>query len=323
MAGRIAILLHAVLLLGHAIGFAGQQQLEQPQRLGPGDHSLVIKAGSLERRYIVHVPPSYDGKTPSPVVMMFHGAGGTARGAMRQTGWISKADEAGFLVVFPEGMSRDPSRPARFKGNPQIWNDGSGRGQAGQRHIDDVSFARALIDDLLSRLAVDKLRIYATGFSNGASMTFRVGAELSSRIAAIAPVAGHLWLNNPKLDRPVSMIYLIGTEDPLIPFEGSEVRMSNGRIHKKPPVRETVLTWAKMLGCELQPKVVYDKDGVKGTAYGPCKERSQVIFYTIADMGHTWPGGKSRLPEWMVGKTTDKLKATDVIWEFFQKHPKQ
>jgi polyhydroxybutyrate depolymerase len=89
---------------------------------------------------------------------MFHGAGGTARGAMRQTGWTAKADEAGFLAVFPEAVSRDPSKPSRFKDNPQVWNDGSGRGHAARRNIDDVAFTNALLDDLEARFAVDKSR---------------------------------------------------------------------------------------------------------------------------------------------------------------------
>jgi polyhydroxybutyrate depolymerase len=36
---------------------------------------------------------------------------------------------------------------------------------------------------------------------------------------------------------------------------------------------------------------------------------------------HTWPGGISLLPESLVGQRTGKLKANDVIWEFFQEHP--
>ncbi len=322
MKTTIAVLLGGIVLLGSGINVPGEEQPAQEKALGPGDHSLRIKVGTLERRYIVHVPPSYGGKTPVAVVIMFHGGGGTAKGAMRQTGWTEKADQSGFLAAFPEAISRDPSRPARFKGNPQIWNDGSGRGHAGRRNIDDVGFTSALIDFLESRFAVDERRIYATGFSNGASMTFRVGVELSERIAAIAPVSGHFWLKSSELSRPVPLIYLIGTEDPLNPLEGGQIRMANGRMSKKPLPRESVLSWAKMLGCPQKSELVYDKEGVKGTAYRPCKEKSEVIVYTIEGMGHTWPGGISRLPEWMVGKTTRKLNANDVIWDFFQKHPK-
>ena len=316
-----ALLVALTYFLSAAV-IAGQETPAQAQKLGSGDHALAVRVGDLERHYTVHIPPRYENRRSIPVVMMFHGAGGTAKGAIRQTGWTAKADEAGFLVVFPEATPPDPRKPARFRGNPQIWNDGSGRGHAGRRNIDDVGFVSALIDDLASRFAVDPERIYVTGFSNGASMAFRLGAELSSRIAAIAPASGHLWLKEPRLERPVPLIYIIGTEDPLNPLEGGEVSAPRGRARsRKPPVRDSVLAWAKLDGCRLEPAVLYDKDEVKGIAYAPCNGGSEVLFYTIEGMGHTWPGGKSRLPEWMVGKTSDKIKATDLIWEFFEKHP--
>jgi len=112
----------------------------------PGNHGLSIAVGGLERRYVVHIPPGYDRNKLWPVVIMFHGGGGTARSAMRQTGFAEKADREGFLAVFPEGTAPDPSRPGRFLGNPQTWNDGSDRRiGAVERNIADVQFVSALI----------------------------------------------------------------------------------------------------------------------------------------------------------------------------------
>ena len=54
--------------------------------------------------------------------------------------------------------------------------------------------------------------------------------------------------------------------------------------------------------------------------YSPGLEGSEVIYISVEGLGHTWPGGRSLLPEYMVGKTTTKIKAVDVIWEFFLKH---
>lgn len=288
-----------------------------------GDETFTIRWNGLNRRYIVHAPRSYDGRTRLPVVVMLHGAGGTGAGAMEETGWAQKADEANFLAVFPDATPPDPSTSAQFLTNPQIWNDGSGRGHAGRRDIDDVGFVNFMLDDLSNRFRVDENRIFVTGFSNGASMTFRVGAELSSRVAAIAPVSGHFWLNISKLDHPVSMIFLTGTEDPLNPINGGEVRLPWGTTENKPPIKESIVKWVKLLECPSEPKIIQDKDGVKAFAYGPGREGSEVLFHTIEGLGHTWPGGKSLLPERLVGKTTDKIKATDAIWNFFQNHPKK
>lgn len=317
----LPFLLCVVLVLGLA-GPGCEEQSQKPKPFNAGDYSFVIKIGSLDRKYIVHVPSAYNGKTPMPVVLMLHGGGGTARAAMWETGWSTTAEQAGFLAVFPEATPPDPSKPGRFYGNPQTWNDGSGRFHSGLLNIDDVGFINALIDDMLSRFAADEQRIFVTGISNGASMTYRVGVELSHRIAAIAPVSGHLWLKEPKLARPVPLIYTNGTEDPLNPLEGGgEIRSFSGRIESRPPVRESVMRWVEMLGCSPESEVIYDNNGVRGIAYGRCQEDSEVVFYTVEGLGHTWPGGRSLLPESMVGKTSDRMKANDVIWEFFKKHP--
>jgi len=321
MKTNLLALLSLVLFVG-SLGSNGCHGASQPLNKFPsGDHHFAIKIASLERKYVVHVPPSYDGTRPFPVVIMFHGGGGTAQAAMMETGWSTKADQAGFLAVFPEATPPDMSKPGRFSTNPQTWNDGSGRFHSGRLNIDDVGFVNAMIDDLLSRFSVDERRIYATGFSNGASMTYRVGAELSERIAAIAPVSGHLWLKELELARPVSLIYIFGADDPLNPLEGGTVNLSRSAISKRPPVVKSVLMWAEVLGCALEPEVIYDHNGVKGVIYPQARADSEVVFYTVDGLGHTWPGGQSLLPESMVGKTSTRLRANDVIWEFFEKHP--
>ena len=190
-----------------------------------------------------------------------------------------------------------------------------------KRKATDIDFVREMINDLGVRFKVDKRRIYATGFSNGASMTFRVGRELSRSLAAIAPVAGSDWSKQATIERPIPVLYITGTADPLNPFKGGEIRIGSRKFGKKPPVRELIRKWVRLLGCPSESRVVYDKDGVRGIAYGPGKKGSEVILYTIDGMGHTWPGGKNLLPESLVGKSSDSINATDVIWKFFQKHP--
>src|ERR1700722_15131124 len=149
----------------------------------PGNHneSLEVGAGAkkMTRTFIVHVPPGFDGKSKVPVVFMLHGAGGSGAGTIPETGWDVKADREGFIAVFPDGTPPNPDRPARFLGNPRLWNDGSGRGSVGVQKIDDLGFISAMIDYLEARYSADPARIYCTGFSNGASMTFAVGLNLS------------------------------------------------------------------------------------------------------------------------------------------------
>ncbi|OGV62926.1 MAG: hypothetical protein A2283_01750 [Lentisphaerae bacterium RIFOXYA12_FULL_48_11] len=290
-----------------------------------GDHSFTIRIGDLDRRYTVHIPTGYDGKTLVPVVVMLHGGGGTSQAAATETGWGAKADEAGFIAVFANAIPPDPSRPGSFGKNPQLWNDGSERFYQGQNKVDDVGFINTMLDELTAKFAVDTKRIFLTGFSNGASMTFRVGAELSRRIAAIAPVAGACWIDPGKIERPVPMCYITGTADPLNLIEGGVPKLGTGasdkvRAKPKPPVRDSILKWTKAVGCPATPKTTSMSNGVCIETYGPGRDGVMVVYVTVDGLGHTWAGGKSLLPEFMVGKTSDKIKATDLIWNFFQGH---
>jgi polyhydroxybutyrate depolymerase len=288
----------------------------------PGNHDESLKFGGLTRTYIVHVPPSFNGKSRVPVVFMLHGAGGSGAGAESETGWTSKSDREGFIVVFPDGTPPRPSLPARFLLNPRLWNDGSGRGAAGKENIDDVGFISAIIDFVEAHYAADPDRIYCTGFSNGASMTFSVGVNLSNRIAAIAPVSGHLWLKQKQLAYPVPLLFIIGTADPLNPIAGGNVKLPWGVEQYHPPVEDSLKEWERMLGCGPQVETARDGNGVRELVYDRCSKGGEVLYYRIDGLGHVWPGGQSKLPEKWVGKPGDKLNATNVIWEFFKAHPR-
>ena len=291
--------------------------------------TVMLTVDGVERRALVHLPPAYDGKAVLPVVLMFHGNGGTAESVVKETGWVAQSDAAGFVVVFPEGTRPDMTQPPKFGRNNPAWNDGSGRFHAGERNVADVAFIVALLDHLEAKFAVDKRRVFATGFSNGASMAFRVGLELSDRIAAIAPVSGALWIAEPKAAQPVSLLYITGTADPINPLEGGTPKMASGSGFKgvpekaKPPLREMVQAWVKMLGCtpDAEP-LARGIEGITTVVHGGGRDGTEVIFTTIEGHGHIWPGGKSPLPEFILGKATSRLNATDAVWEFFQAHPK-
>jgi poly(3-hydroxybutyrate) depolymerase/predicted RNA methylase len=283
-----------------------------------GDYSRNITIGGYERRYIVHMPESYDGIRPAPLVVMLHGAGGTAEIAMESAGWTKKADQEGFIVVFPEALRPNSSKPASFLRNTSMWNDGSGRGYAGEQNVDDSAFIKALINDLQSSYVIDFNKIFITGFSNGASMAFRLGVELSDIITAIAPMSGYLWLESPKLAHPVSLFLITGTADPLNPFDGGNVITPWGKTEKKPSMRESVIKWAEMLGCDLSEKVISDNNEIR-TLVWSCNCGAEALFCSIEGQGHIWPGGEPLLNERIVGKDTGKLNATDAIWEFFKR----
>ncbi len=323
--GSPTVLLSVLLLLlgpASSVGAREWGARGRASRQSQSEQRISLQVGGRMREYVVHVPPSSGGGAPVPVVLMLHGGGGTAAAELKGTGLARKADAAGFLLVLPEGTRPHASKPARFVGNPQTWNDGSARFAAGEQQIDDVGFMNAVLDDLMARFRVDERRIFVTGFSNGASMAYRVGMELAPRIAAIAPIAASgLRIPSRQLASPVSLVSIHGTADPRNPIEGGDVH-AWGKSDPRPPTRETIRMWATMLHCPMTPQVIREGGGVQGIAYGPCDAGSEVAFYTVEELGHVWPGGITLLPQRLVGKPSDALQANDVIWDFFQRHPK-
>jgi polyhydroxybutyrate depolymerase len=273
-----------------------------------------ITVGGMSRSYIVHAPKGHDQRTQMPVVLALHGA--TMNGAMMA--WFSdlnrKADEAGFVAVYPNGTG---SRSSLF------WNGGNCCGSAMEDNVDDVAFISALLDDLTRAYPVDPRRIYATGMSNGAIMAYRLASELSNRIAAIAPVAGAVGtqINQPK--RPLSVLHFHGTKDEYIPFLGGIGEKSLSRTTFC-SVDHSIQTWVKLNGCEEKPRTdVLSKDSdeliVTRQSYEGGKGGAEVSLVVIEGGGHTWPGRKS--PAKALGKSATKVSANDLMWQFFQKHP--
>ncbi len=287
-----------------------------PAAGGQGNLDETMPSGGRERTYHVHLPPDAQTGGPRPLVLVFHGGGGTGLGAARLYGFNQLADARGFLVVYPDGVD---SR----------WNDG--RMPTGERWVntllqDDVGFISALIDRLRDAFQIDPRRVYATGMSNGGIFSHRLGCELSGKIAAIAPVAGTIAA--PEAPRcgpgaPVSIIEWHGTDDRFVPYGGGEIlgRAADGRVLS---VEETVALWARLNGCpgavqrfNLAPLDPADATRVRRSTYSTCHLGSEVTLYTIEGGGHTWPG-TAPLP--LLGPTSRQINATQVIWEFFERH---
>ncbi len=293
----------------------------------PGHRVVTIQSGGLSRSFLLHLPPAWDGNKPLPLVLMLHGMGGTAANSALETSWSEKADIETFIVAYPEATRPDPTQPPSLRKNPQAWNDGSGRFHSAERSIDDVSFIRAVIDRIATDYRIDDRRVYVAGFSNGASMAFRVGAELSERVAAIAPNAGACWTETPRPLRGVSLCYITGTADSLNPLEGGAPKLAFGGGNQggkaKPSVSGTIEKWRRVLSCPERPRSDETKDGVQTLRYGPGRDNAEILYITVEGLGHHWAGGVSQAPEFLVGRNTNKLKATDVVWDFFQRHAAQ
>ena len=287
----------------------------QAQSLGPGDHERNLTVAQRERSYLIHVPPQYDAKKPTPVILILHGAATNGRITARFTGMNEKSDKAGFIAVYPNGTGA--------AGVFLTWNSGGLPERMARGKPDDVAFIRALLDDLATVLHVDPKRIHATGISNGGMMCYRLAAELSDRIASIAPVAGTMTASDPKPKRPVPVLHFHGTDDSFVPFGGPNGRVHRGMTFKS--VEESIRAWCEVNGCPIVPAIqeeldkVEDGTRVRRKTYGPGRDGAEVVLFEITGGGHTWPGRSPLVG--FIGKSTFDISANDILWEFFQRHP--
>jgi polyhydroxybutyrate depolymerase len=183
-----------------------------------------------------------------------------------------------------------------------------------------VGFVRALLDTLERELNLDPRRVYATGISNGAMFSYRLACDLPGRFAAIAPVAGALPAElapGCAHTQPVSVIAFQGTADPLMPYLGGGA----GR-RRVLSAERSIAFWGTRAGCGGEVTVAdpIDKmtDGtrVRVTTFSGCGPGLAVELYTIEGGGHTWPGGPAAGAR--VGRVSQEVDATDVIWAFFK-----
>lgn len=284
--------------------------------LGPGTHERTLEIAGVKRQYILHVPRSYDSTKPAPLILAYHGAGMGARMMMRYSDLNRKAEEAGFLVVYPNGTGAFPT-----------WNAGGVAAVLNKGKVDDVAFTREILEEVGKLMKVDAKRIYACGLSNGAMMCYRLAAELSDRIAAVAPVAGTMTVDKFEPKHPVPVLHIHGTEDTLVPYERAQAKGKNAMFLRFRGVEESVQACVKANGCKEEPEVekLPRKEGDPTEVIRKCyrggKEGAEVILYTINRGGHTWPGSSTRIP--FLGNTSRVISANDVMWEFFQKHARK
>jgi polyhydroxybutyrate depolymerase len=293
----------ALALCGHVASLPAQSAA------APAGGPRTLQVNGVERTYLLDVPPSYRPGTPAPLVMVFHGAGGSGRRMAPHTGFSRLAAREGFVAVYPDGLRRR-------------WNDG----RSAVATQDDVGFVKALLDTLERELSLDSTRVYATGISNGAMFSYRLACELPGVFAAIAPVAGATPANLAETcgrTEPVSVLAIQGTADPLLPYAGGGVGGGRGGVLS---AAESIAFWAGVAGCGGTPAVTDEPDRVRDgtrvrvTAYSGCRDGRAVELYTIQGGGHTWPGGP-RVGR-SVGRVSREIDATALIWAFFARHPR-
>jgi len=262
------------------------------------DEQRTLTVAGLERTYQLHIPNGLASGQPAPFVLVFHGLEENGAFISQSSGFNEIADANGFIVAYPNG-----SGPT----SAMSWNAGDCCGYAQQNSLDEASFVRQIISDVETITPLDPKRIYVSGFSNGALLSYRLACEMSDTIAAVAPVAGVLVYSPCQPSQPVAVIAFNGLSDTSVPYEGGGMNPTTGQPF--PPVQDTITTWATLDGCVETPQV--EQDGIlTHTSYSTCQNGTAVESYTIQGIGHSWP-------------TPYVVPASQMIWDFFAAHPKQ
>jgi polyhydroxybutyrate depolymerase len=298
----------------------GDSNVRARSLLGPGDYIREIKVDGRSRFYEVHVPFGYRDDKPAPVIMAFHGGGGQPT-AMR---WWSRLDAAsergGFIVVYAAGTGY------MRKKFGLTFNAGRCCGYALKNRVNDVAYTEAVLDDLDKFFRIDLNRIFVTGFSNGSQMAYYLACKLSDRFAAVAGVAAPMAVPECLPSRPMSVIHFQGKKDRAVPFGGGvgEKGVENtGFSHIS--AEEHIRLWLKNNKCPKEPTRQWRRGKVQFYRYGPCQDDTEVMFCIIEDGGHSIPGGDllTQKGEKAMGYVNQDISAADVMWEFFQKHPRK
>ena len=298
----------------HTISFSCTRSRVQADPTGSLSKSLTHN--SLHRDYHLYIPSSYRDSSAAPLVIALHGGGGDGHKMEKLSHLSLLADRFGFIVAYPDAVEGH-------------WNDGRGlnRYRSQKDNIDDVGFISRMIDAIAGEYNINKDRVYVTGASNGAMMSLRLGCELAHKITALAPVIGSMPENlvaRCAPARPIPLVMINGTDDPLVPWEGGYVHIFRKKLGKIISVPQTIEFWVARNGCSPNPQISMapdtapeDHTRVQKSVYGQCTDGADVVLYEIQGGGHTWPGGYQYLPEFLIGKTSRDLDASKAIWDFF------
>lgn len=265
------------------------------------------------RTYVLHLPATYGKhKHRVPLVLAFHGGGGRSGRFETLSRLSEEADKEGFIVVYPDGMLSQGALSIR------TWNAGrccNPKASLG-RQADDVGFVSALIDDLAKTYRIDTKRVYATGHSNGAMFCYRLACELAGKIAAIAPNAGTIQLQQPcQPARPVPVLHFHSKLDKNVPYQGGfgTRGISN---QWNPSVDSTLSVFANLAHNKAVQQTLETTPTYTHYRWTKGDNNVSIECYLTEDGGHSWPGGNQGAV--LSSDPPSTLPANDLMWAFFK-----
>lgn len=290
---------------------------------------ITLQVQGVGRSFDLYLPDQ-TGQQPIPLVMMFHGHSGDSDVMTGENNrrapykvWLQLAEQHQFAVAVPNGEKG----PDKLRG----WNDCRADATTNP-NTDDVAFVLAMLDHIESITAVDKNRIYATGTSNGGNMVLRLAMEVPQRFAAVAAVVAAMPKHNhcKQSDTPISVLFMNGTDDPLLPYGGGVVGREKDGRGETLSAEDSVKYWlavnridAKPARTEFPDVAAKDRSTVVRYRYVGKGGGPEVVLYEIRGGGHAEPSRSQRyrrLYRRIVGRQNHDIEMAEEVWDFFQRH---
>lgn len=305
-----------------------ETQFRSNNKLDPGlftDNSIPVNG--VDRNYDFYVPSDIE-TSKLPLVVLLHGSGaspsdltGQSRDTSPNKVWMNIADNEKIILVYPEGSTNDPVEHL-------VWNDC--RADAiNSSSLDDIGFMSVLIDHFSQMSNVDTSRIYVSGSSNGGQMALRVAMEMPDMVVAIAAILAAMPAVSSCLpSNQISVLFMNGTDDPVVPFNGGEVSPNIGGRGTVLPTEESVNIWVDFNQADPVPITtdfpninILDGSIVRKSAYMNMSEGTEVILYEVSGGGHAEPSIQelySLLTRPLVGNQNQDIEMANEVWDFFK-----
>jgi polyhydroxybutyrate depolymerase len=262
--------------------------------LSAGESTHQVHSGDYDRKYLLHIPPGYDGKAPVALVFDFHGYNSSPDQQMGWSGFRELGDEEGFVVVYPEGIGAS-------------WHVDGCCGRAFEELLDEIAFVRTVMADVTSIVCIDPKRVYASGISQGGGMAHHVGCLAADIFSGVAPVSSDLRTDPCMPVRPVTEISFRGLADTLDAYEGGHVGPPGMEGYTAIGAKPTLERWKTINMCTGTAEMMGDVC----ETYTKCSGGAAVSLCSI-------PGG-----DHLLYQNPQDANLAKIAWDLFQKHPFQ
>ena len=246
-----------------------------------GDSEQTLMMGTTSRSYWLHIPTSYDGTQPVPLLFDFHANGGNGFSQSKSSPYPDKTDPDGVVMAFPSGLIGP-------------WGAAWNLGPCCVADVDDVAFTMAMIEQIQRSVCIDKQRIYAVGNITGGGMAYTLACRAADTFAAVAASAWDLLKENAadcKPSRPITVVSFRGTADQLVPYAGAYSTVVPGMPITFLGALKTFQKWAEIDQCAGSPS---DVNGC--SRYSSCQGGVEVVLCTkqgggsdVSDPSIAWP----------------------------------